>query len=62
MARIRTIKPDDLFPGEQVASLSPLARLIYHATWVEADRPAQSVRKPRTLKLRYLPIRVKAGG
>lgn len=62
MARIRTIKPTDLFPGQQVESLSPLARLIYHAAWLEADRPAQPVRKPNILKLRCPHIRSQDGG
>lgn len=54
MARIRTIKPD-FFTSEDVVSLSPLARLLYVATWLEADREGRFVWRPKTLKLRYLP-------
>lgn len=54
MARIRTIKPD-FFTSEDIVSLSPLARLLYIATWVEADREGRFVWRPKTLKLRYLP-------
>lgn len=54
MARIRTIKPD-FFTSEDIVSRSPLARLLYIATWLEADREGRLVWKPKTLKLRYLP-------
>jgi hypothetical protein len=54
MARIRTIKPD-FFTSEDVVTLSPLARLLYIATWQEADREGRFVWRPKTLKLRYLP-------
>lgn len=54
MARIRTIKPD-FFTSEDVVLLSPLARLLYIATWLEADREGRFVWRPKTLKLRYLP-------
>lgn len=54
MARIRTIKPD-FFTSEDIVGLSPLARLLYIATWLEADREGRMAWRPRTLKLRYLP-------
>lgn len=54
MARIRTIKPD-FFTSEDIVGLSPLARLLYIATWCEADREGRMVWRPMTLKLRYLP-------
>lgn len=54
MARIRTIKPD-FFTSEDIVGLSPLARLLYIATWCEADREGRLAWKPRTLKLRYFP-------
>ena len=54
MARIRTIKPD-FFTSEDIVSLSPLARLLYIATWCEADKEGRLVWKPKTLKLRYMP-------
>lgn len=54
MARIRTIKPD-FFTSEDIVGLSPLARLLYIATWIEADRAGRFVWRPKTLKLRYLP-------
>lgn len=54
MARIRTIKPE-FFTSEDIVSLSPLARLLYQATWCEADKEGRLTWKPRTFKLRYLP-------
>lgn len=54
MARIRTIKPD-FFTSEDIMALSPLARLLYIGTWLEADREGRLHWKPSTLKVRYLP-------
>lgn len=54
MARIRTIKPE-FFTSEDIVFLSPLARLLYIALWVEADREGRLVWKPATFKLRYFP-------
>ena len=54
MARIRTIKPE-FFTSEDIVSLSPLARLLYIATWCEADKAGRLHWKPGTFKLRYLP-------
>lgn len=54
MARIRTIKPD-FFTSEDIVGISPLARLLYVATWLEADREGRFIWRPKTLKLRYLP-------
>lgn len=54
MARIRTIKPE-FFTSEDVMSLSPLARLLFIGTWLEADREGRLTWKPATLKVRYLP-------
>ena len=54
MARIRTIKPE-FFTSEDIVSLSPLARLLYQATWCEADKEGRLCWKPRTFKLRYFP-------
>lgn len=54
MARIRTIKPE-FFTSEDIVSLSPLARILYIATWCEADKEGRLVWKPRTFKMRYLP-------
>lgn len=54
MARIRTIKPE-FFTSEDIVSLSPLARLLYIASWCEADREGRLTWKPRTMKLRYFP-------
>ena len=45
----------DFFGDEDVCGVSPLARLLFIATWLEADREGRLVWKPRTLKLRYLP-------
>jgi hypothetical protein len=54
MARIRTIKPE-FFTSEDIVSLSPLARLLYIATWCEADKEGRLPWKPMTFKLRYFP-------
>ena len=54
MARIRTIKPE-FFTSEDIVGLSPLARLLYIATWCDADREGRLLWKPRTFKLRYFP-------
>lgn len=54
MARIRTVKPE-FFTSEDIVSLSPLARLLYIATWCEADKEGRLQWKPRTMKLRYFP-------
>jgi hypothetical protein len=54
VARIRTIKPE-FFTSEDIVALSPLARLLYIATWCEADKEGRMVWKPKTFKMRYLP-------
>lgn len=54
MARIRTIKPD-FFTSEDIMALSPLARLLYIGTWLDADREGRLAWKLNTLKIRYLP-------
>lgn len=54
MARIRTVKPE-FFTSEDICALSPLARLLYIGTWLEADREGRLTWKPNTLKTRYLP-------
>lgn len=54
MAFYRSISRD-FFNSEDIVILSPLARLLYIATWLEADREGRLVWRPKTLKLRYLP-------
>jgi len=54
MARIRTIKPE-FFTSEDIVGLTPFARLLYIATWCEADREGRLTWKPKTFKLRYFP-------
>jgi hypothetical protein len=54
VARIRTIKPD-FFTSADVCALSPLARLLFIATWCEADREGRLVWRPETFRLRYFP-------
>ncbi|MFA9204933.1 MAG: hypothetical protein ACEQSH_00595 [Bacteroidia bacterium] len=54
MARIRTIKPD-FFTSEDITDLSFEARLLYIATWLEADKEGRLPWKPKTLKMRYFP-------
>jgi hypothetical protein len=46
----------DFFSNAYIAELSPLARLLYIATWLEADREGRLVWHPKTLRLRYLPL------
>lgn len=55
MARIRTIKPE-FFTSEDIVQLSPHARLLYIATWCEADKEGRLQWKPLTLKIRYFPV------
>ena len=55
MARIRTIKPE-FFTSESVCAVSPLARLLFVGLWCEADREGRMTWKPRTYKIRYLPV------
>jgi len=54
MARIRTIKPE-FFTSVDIVKRSPLSRLLYIATWCEADKEGRLVWNPETFKLRYLP-------
>lgn len=54
MARIRTIKPE-FFTSEDICGLTPLARLLYIATWCEADKQGRLEWKLGTFKLRYFP-------
>lgn len=54
MARIRTIKPE-FFTSEDIVSRTPMARLLYIATWCEADKEGRLLWKPKTFKLRYFP-------
>jgi len=54
MARIRTIKPE-FFTSEDIVGLSPMARLLYIATWCESDKEGRLAWKPMTFKLRYFP-------
>jgi hypothetical protein len=54
MSRIRTIKPQ-FFTSEDIVELSLGARLLYIATWCEADREGRFVWKPKTFKMRYFP-------
>jgi hypothetical protein len=54
MARIRTIKPE-FFTSEDIVELDPMARLLYIATWCEADEEGRLVWKPKTFKMRYFP-------
>ncbi len=52
MSRIRTIKPE-FFSSEDIASMSPLARLFYVSMWCESDREGRFEWKLGTFKLRY---------
>lgn len=54
MARIRTIKPD-FFLSETVASVCPLARLLFQGLWLLADREGRLHDKPGKIKVQVLP-------
>jgi len=45
----------DLFGDEDVISVSPLARWLLLACFIEADREGRLAWRPKTLRLRYLP-------
>ncbi len=55
MARIRQIKPQ-FFVDEDVAKLSPLARLMFIGLWTIADKHGRLEDKPRTIKVVTLPF------
>jgi len=52
--RIRTIKPE-FWTNEEVASLSPLARLLFIGLWNMADRRGRLEDRPRRIKVSVLP-------
>jgi hypothetical protein len=54
MARIRTIKPE-FFDDEDVARLTPFARLAYIGLWCQADRDGRAEDRPARLKSRIFP-------
>jgi hypothetical protein len=54
MARIRTIKPE-FFTSRDIVALSELARLLYIATWCEADRDGRLRWDAEQMRLRYFP-------
>ena len=37
---------------EQIVELSPMARLLFIATWCEADKEGRMAWKPRTIKIK----------
>ena len=52
--RIRTIKPE-FYRSEQVASVSPLARILFHGLWAMADRRGRLEDRPLRIKIEVLP-------
>ncbi len=52
--RIRTIKPE-FFKDEDLAELSPLARLLFQGLWCMADREGRLEDRPRRIKAEILP-------
>lgn len=54
MSRIRTIKPEFFF-DEDLAELSPLARLLFIGLWTQADREGRLEDRPKRLKAALLP-------
>ena len=53
MARIRTIKPD-FFTDENIADLSPFARLLFIGMFCHADRKGVLEYRPKRLKVQIL--------
>lgn len=54
MSRIRSIKPE-FFMDDELASLPPLARLLFIALWTQADRSGRLKDKPTRIKAAALP-------
>jgi len=54
MARIRSIKPE-FFRSDQVAEVSPLARLMFIGLWTMADRRGRLEDRPKRIKIECLP-------
>lgn len=54
MARARNLKPS-FFTSEQVASCSPLARLLFAGLWCLADRAGKLRDRPRKIKAELMP-------
>lgn len=54
MARIRSIKPE-FFKNEELARLTPLARLLFAGLWCWADRAGRLEDRPARLKAEILP-------
>lgn len=52
--RKRTIKPD-FFADDEIASVSPLARILFTGLWCMADRAGRLEDKPRKIKAMILP-------
>lgn len=54
MARIRSIKPD-FFMDEDLAEVSPLARLLYIGLWTLADKEGRLEDRPKRIKASLFP-------
>lgn len=54
MARSRTIKPG-FFKNEDLAELSPYARLLFAGLWTLADREGRLEYRPKKIKVEILP-------
>jgi len=52
--RIRTIKPD-FFKDEQLAELTPFARLLFIGLWLMADRDGRLEDRPKRIEAEILP-------
>jgi hypothetical protein len=52
--RIRTIKPG-FFTHEEIAELSPLARLLFIGLWCMADVAGRLEDRPKRIKIEILP-------
>ncbi|MDI3298249.1 MAG: phage replication protein [Bacillota bacterium] len=54
MARARSLKPG-FFKNEDLASLDPLARLLFAGLWTLADREGRLEDRPKRIKVEVLP-------
>jgi hypothetical protein len=54
MARARSLKPG-FFKNEVLASLNPLARILFEGLWILADREGRLEDRPKRIKAEILP-------
>lgn len=54
MSRIRSIKPE-FFLDDEIATMEPLARLLFIGLWLMADREGRLENRPKRVKAEVLP-------